>query len=292
MERLRILVTGDYWNEEFREELAQIQWPLTMVPADKIPSVVETPFDLAIIVQSHRDSSLQSTVDQLRGGSPSMPIVTLLGAWTEGETRSGEPLVGATRVYVHQWRSRFDRFVQQLSSGGVTGWHQPTTSNDADHLRLSPAITTGRDFTVAIVANDRPSYESLADAVHSMGSAAIDVRPGEKIAAAEQGDMVFCIDANSMDERVEEQISAIGLIADRPAIVVLLSFPRQQDVRYLARLGVQQIVSKPYLVNDLGAALVAAHQLRQQRSDAAHSDTRPPSLGKPRSSSTKSRVEN
>ena len=103
MNPLQILISGDYWHEDFRDLFSRLEIPVTMVPTQQIDSVFDREFQLIVLAQSRRNQVSQSMVDYLRSKTPGVPIVVLLGSWCEGENRSGQPLLGVTQAvsYTH-----------------------------------------------------------------------------------------------------------------------------------------------------------------------------------------------
>jgi hypothetical protein len=99
----KILVTGDFWHTDFQKIVSKFDVPVTLVPFDKVETVVEQSYDLVVLAQSRRDQFLDSEVEELITNFPAAPVVGLLGSWCEGESRSGKPYPGVIQVYWHQW---------------------------------------------------------------------------------------------------------------------------------------------------------------------------------------------
>ena len=133
-----ILFTGDFWHTDFQSIISSIDVPITLVPLEKSASVVDQKFDLIVIAQSRRDQFSSAEVEKIQTTFSNTPIVSLLGSWCEGETRSGTPYPGLIRVYWHQWQGRYQKFVSQLADANLTDWHAPATSSIADRISQGP----------------------------------------------------------------------------------------------------------------------------------------------------------
>ena len=87
----KVLVTGDFWHTDFQKIVSKFDVPVTLVPFDKVDTVLGQNYDLVVLAQSRRDQFLEADVERLLTNFPSVPIVGLLGSWCEGESRSGRP---------------------------------------------------------------------------------------------------------------------------------------------------------------------------------------------------------
>jgi hypothetical protein len=262
MTSLQILVTGDYWHNEIQPQLSQISFPITMVQPKQVDSVSDKTFDLIVVAQTRRDQIDQATIDELASQHPNTPIVNLLGSWSEGETRSGSPLRGVHRVFWHQWNSQFEKFTNEMKSSDISSWHQPPTTTAADQARQSNTLPNNQTnpifadgLAVGISATSRISFETLRDAIDAMGGTCFWLEQGER--PIEPGG-VICIDANSVTGTLITRIEEFRTRFESPAFVVILNFPRKQELDELARWGIDQVISKPFELQDLSASIVRA----------------------------------
>ena len=130
----RVLLSGDYWHADFKDLIARISIPVTLMPLDKATTADTSRFSLIVVAQARPNQFDQSSLDAIVANNPQTPVVLLLGTWCEGERRSGQPVAGVHRVYWHQWKGRFDDFRQQMSERGISPWHAPLTNTDADRV--------------------------------------------------------------------------------------------------------------------------------------------------------------
>lgn len=254
----KILLTGDYWHQDFQSVISGVVNPLTLVPLEKIETLHDNEFSLVVIAQSRRDQICQDDVESIQRQFPNTPVVGLLGSWCEGDVRSGNPWPGVTRVYWHQWKGRYQRFLSQLESEGVTNWHSVPTATVADQIssqleQTAPPIPKGTRC-VGISAWTQDQYDMLADAVKQFGLTSRWVE--RTIWSGNATDMVsvVCIDANSWDFNLQQRIKWLRTEFPQTRMVVLLNFPRESDVAAANDFGISDIISKPFEIMDLKEA--------------------------------------
>lgn len=251
MDTIQILISGDYWHEDFRKPFSQLGVPATMVPTERIASVVDQKFHLVVLAESRRDQISQSTVDCFRNSMPDVPIVVLLGSWCEGENRSGDPLLGVNQVVWHQWETRFERFLNQLANGLKSDWHQPLTVTVSDRVReFSPDADVAKFFQgkkVLVSCEDATTFESVSDLLSIYQCSAYWA---ESTDVSNLSCDVICVDGNGASGEFADRVASIrSQLTDVP-VTVMLNFPRQQDLDTLTVIGVQEVVSKPYTHNE------------------------------------------
>ena len=61
----KILVTGDFWHTDFQKVVSKFDVPVTLVPFDKVETVVDQRYDLVVLAQSRRDQFLPAEVEEL-----------------------------------------------------------------------------------------------------------------------------------------------------------------------------------------------------------------------------------
>ena len=251
MNPLEILISGDYWHEDFREPFSRLEVPATMVPTQQIQSVFGRQFHLIVLAQSRRDQISQSTIDFLRSELFEVPIVLLLGSWCEGENRSGKPLQGVNQVLWHQWDSRFERFCIQMKEGLKSDWHQPLTASVSDRVRdFAPDSAISEMLQgkkVLISSEDNTTFESISDMLSIYQCAGFWAESRESGAADVDA---ICVDGNGASEELIDRIVNLKAKFENVPVSVMLNFPRQQDLDSLMAVGVKEVVSKPYTHNE------------------------------------------
>ena len=256
-----ILFTGDFWHTDFQSIISSIDVPITLVPLEKSASVVDQKFDLIVIAQSRRDQFSSAEVEKIQTTFSNTPIVSLLGSWCEGETRSGTPYPGLIRVYWHQWQGRYQKFVSQLADANLTDWHAPATSSIADRISQGPFTNSVRSssFTrpesIGISAWTDTAHEMLADAVGLCGWKSHWVERG--IPDADQHSAIV-IDAGSWTTAVENRINWLKSDFGTTPMVLLLNYPREDELESIRQSGISSVISKPFELEDLRAAIQLA----------------------------------
>jgi CheY-like chemotaxis protein len=259
-----ILVTGDYWHPDFQSFLCKLEIPVTMVPIDKVDSVNETRFDLLVIAQARRNQFSTAQIEKLQSQFVNLPMVALLGSWCEGELRSGAPWPGVTRVYWHQWQGRYEQFVNQLDQAGITDWHAPRTSSVADRVAsqhvdgLSDSAAELHMGYIGISAWTHIQYEMVADAVKQFGWRSRWVERAIWDAATSRLVSAICVDANSWASDLENRLKWLREELPEAPLVLLLNYPRLDELESIHQAGVREVVSKPFELNDLKSAILRA----------------------------------
>lgn len=260
MKEHTILVTGDYWHPDFERLLRNLDVPVTLVPINKVVSVRETAFDLIVIAQARRDQFSHADVEGLQSCFPNTPIVALLGSWCEGELRSGAAWPGVIRVYWHQWDGRYEQFVHQLGSAGLTEWHAPRTASVADRTAAKSAPDSGtmEIECVGISAWTRTQFEMVADAVSHFGWENRWIERATWDGATSSLVSVMVVDADGWSSDLENRLKWLREELPNTPIVLMLNYPRQNEQDEMSIHGVLEVVSKPFELDDLNMAIQRA----------------------------------
>lgn len=258
----KILVTGDYWHRDFKQFLSGFD-AVTLVPMDKILNLSSESIDLVVVAQSRRDQYSIGSIEMIQTQFGTTPVVAVLGSWCEGELRSGNPWPGVHRVYWHQWSGRFETFVEQLRKNGITNWHAPRTSSVADQIQLPRAkVAESRIQYVGISSWTQSNFEFLQDAIGQLGWRSRWVERSTWDASTNQVFDPICIDADSYTPDVDKRLNWLRSEFPTAAFVMVLNFPRPQDITELSGRGILQVVSKPFELNDLKTAIIRAFRTK------------------------------
>lgn len=251
----RVLLSGDYWHADYRDLIARMSLPATLTPLDKLDPGDVSRFSIVIIAQSRSNQFDQAIIDSILAQNPLTPVVMLLGSWCEGERRSDRPVEGVKRVLWHQWQGRFANFCQQMEADGITIWHSPATESDADRI-LSMKNDGGlkEDLVIGISALNQPTYDALARGIEAIGGRPKWVERMSWINLAASVSAI-CIDGDSLDATLQRRIRWLQSKVDHAPLIALLNFPRRQEIEQLTQAGVADVVSKPFELADLKAAI-------------------------------------
>jgi hypothetical protein len=264
---LTILVVGNERQPEFSGAIAQlarfgrVESALDPDHAWQELAAGRVVPELIVVVQSYPGQYSGESIERLRRASPLCRLVALLGAWCEGELRSGQPWNAVVRLYWHQWPARASRELFHLARGECPSWGLPVTATDEERLLASATEPGSSPAGLAvIVSRHRTNYEWLAAACRQRGWAAVwieDARHGHV-----QGMDAVLFDGVS----AESDLLEIRELARRfqPArLVVLTDFPRADDVQRMRAAGAAAVLAKPPLLEDLFWELdqAAQHEL-------------------------------
>lgn len=258
MEEISILLTGEYWHSEFSDLIAEVRGhSVTLKKLDSIldEGLTDIRFQLVVVAQPRRSQFSSKQLEALSEQFIHIPVVVLCGSWCEGETRSGTPIPGLTRVYWHQWKGRFENFQDQLISNGVATWHLPKIASITDHIQQDVDVLKKPKLenNIGISALNQESFEMMAMAIHSTGCVWIESLPSSDTNKSKFS--VICVEGNSLTEDTERRVRDLQKRFPRTPMVMTLNFPRRSEFAIANRLGIEELVSKPFQLSDLQFAI-------------------------------------
>ena len=258
----KILLVGDYWHSDFRTLITHSACTTTLVPTEQLSDehLADSSFDLVILAAASRDQFSPAWVESVRNKIAPTPLIALLGAWCEGEQRSGEPWPGVPRIYWHQWQNRLDFFIQQFALDQTNNWQLPATANQADqiaNLDIKNISNLGeRKLTIGISAVSDVHFQMVADASRALKTEPVWIEPDQTTTFADQQFSLVVVDGDSWNQDLQSRINWLrtDLKINSP-IVLMLNFPRPSDLPSLHYEGITEIVSKPFQLSDFGTAI-------------------------------------
>jgi hypothetical protein len=207
--------------------------PTGIPAATGIPSAI-------VVLQSRPGEFSQEQIEALHRRAPLARLIVLAGAWCEGELRSGRPAHGVTRILWHQWRERLPRELELATS--------PRTTSEAESLlRTIPQRTESDCGLVAICTRRRESFAALVEACLVAGLRGVWQQP--QAPRVVDGADVLLIDGWESIEG--PRLLARGSI---PA-VLLLDWPRPEDLIRAAGQKIDRVLGQPAQLADLVAAM-------------------------------------
>ena len=264
MNSSQLLVTGDYWHEDFRQILQQMSAAVTLQPFE---SVVEsnaksqeslpTPFELVLVAVSRPDQFSNNDLQLLQTRFSPTPVILLVGSWCEGELRSGSPPMGIPRVYWHQWHGRFNAFESAIAQNKIHEWLLDGSAKEGERIihdvkQLEPPREEAG--VIAVSALTEQSFDMVADAAKCLGYACHWTEYLEWDGRNVPLPNLLCVDADSWASDTQKRIKHLqDSFGDLPC-VLLLNYPRQEEIDQATCEGVKRIVSKPFRLSDLQAA--------------------------------------
>jgi CheY-like chemotaxis protein len=196
-----------------------------------------------VVLQSRPAADAARDVELLHRQAPLARLVTLTGPWSDGELRTGRLPAGVVRIRWHQWRQQLPAELTSRSA------RLPRTATDAERLdrQISALATTAKaGGRVAIRTSSRNAYRVLADACQSLGW------------RAAESELSAACDLQLIDGWAELRELSANTDAQVPPRILLIDFPRPDDLRRAAEIGIRAVISKPFTLPVLTAALAEA----------------------------------
>ena len=222
------------------------------------------PPELIIIAQSRPGTISLSNVESLRRRFPLPGVISLLGSWCEGESRTGRPIPGVERFYWHEFPGWWQRQMARRAAGRCADWARLGTVDKASR----PYLQNDEKEPRGLVVINTPRWETadaLADLLQSAGYASVwhlNGRPAPQVRGAVAG----IWEGGQMDDHEADDLASFcgQLSRDAAPVVALLDFPRHDGVERARRLGAAAVLGKPWM----NAELVAALEVNIQRCGA------------------------
>jgi len=251
-----VLVVGNTSRREFRDARLAIETAGPMAEAadvDEACSILsrgDEVFDVIVVAAAHPGQFSDEAIERLRSLAPLARVVGLLGSWCEGELRSGHPWPGAIRVYSHQWPARFGREWARLHRGAGSSWGLPVTASAEERLlATAEAPARNREGLIAIHCAEYAMQDWLGAACRRAGYATVWLRPGG-LGAVEKPLAGIYDGSDHPIEQFQSLRRFAGELHPAP-VVVLLGFPRVEDLRQALEAGAAGVLSKPLQLEDL-----------------------------------------
>lgn len=221
--------------------------------------------DLVLLAPSVRGEWRAEELQALTGTWPLALVVLLVDAELEGETRSGRPWPGLLRLYWYQFEPQWELAERwKRGSPGERGrpflaWRPATETAeervvtgpwpDANSARSEPS----RD--VWIHARTLENRRTLEDVCRSAGWRTT-VGPEDAGWSSGRVSVVLYDAAGDRQRRIEE-LRWIARAAPGVPIVMLVDFPRYDEMVSAELEGVKRVLGKPYRVEELWQSLDA-----------------------------------
>ena len=261
----KVLFTGDFWHSDFQSVLSQFEVPVTLVPFEKAKTLSDSNFDLVVIAQARRGQHSADEVQHLQTIFATTPIVALLGSWCEGESRSGTPWPGVPRVYWHQWEGQYQKFASQLEQQEITDWHAARTSTAADRvLKSKTDVSPNSVNCVAVSAWTNQQHAMVADAINSFGWTSCWVERAVWNSETSSAVDAIVIEADSWNADLANRIKWVQRQVANAPMVLILNYPRPNELEVIKAAGISEVVSKPFELNQLKTAILRAIESFQQ----------------------------
>lgn len=194
-----------------------------------------------VVLQSRPGGVTRKQIEALHRRAPLAPLILICSPWCDGEQRGSHSLPGVIRLRWHQWQQRLPELLNELGSRP----RQPRTATEIDRLQIelrSLAHEQSAGGSVAILSDRRFIAEALADACRSMG-----VRVAPAASESTACDWLLVDGWSQVTERSDAE--------SEPHRVLLLEFPRPDDIERASAAGFAAVLALPLALPDLAAAL-------------------------------------
>ncbi|MEX2170172.1 MAG: hypothetical protein WD851_12745 [Pirellulales bacterium] len=240
----RALVIGNAEHTDFTDARAELRCTARVwfVPdGDYAQAWLEAnrSVDWIVLVQSRPGELPRDIVDRLRPYAGEARFVSLLGSWCEGELRTGQPWPDVARRYWYAFPS---------------WWRSSGIGSSANSLAAARGTRPG---IVVVSTVDLESAAALIDALAIEGfsvtwwprhHAMLQMKGVQ--AAIWVGGQLSGTEALGLDAFCQRMRS------ERAPVVALLDFPRRDRFEIAKRIGVAEVLGKPWLTAELSHTLL------------------------------------
>jgi hypothetical protein len=182
---------------------------------------------------------------------PLARLVVLVGTWCEGEGRRGPVAPGVPRVYWHQWRVELPAALglDEVARNAFSPLRMLTDGERLERLLRARQSAASDGLSVLVCCWTRGGFDALSDALAAGGFRAVWQHPARPVA-----------DANRADAWLWDGWDARAACPQAPAEsrqVLLLDFPRLEDVQRARSSGIHEVLAKPFTLPQLWRAVEA-----------------------------------
>lgn len=239
----KVWLVGDVKHHDFAEAVALVRATANVGPG--LP-------ELILLAQSRPGVIRRREIERLERSAPLAGIVSLVGSWCEGETRTGRPAAGVRRLYWYEFPSWWRRQIGLHAAGQCPDWAR------IEDGRLPIAESGLKNARIAVETSCWDTAAAIGDVLKSAGAqstwwrASVNTDTREITAGIWEG--------GQLNDAEAERLTAFSarLAAVNAPVVALLDFPRRDRCAIARRAGVAAVLGKPWLNVDLLAALQQA----------------------------------
>ncbi len=256
-----VVLVGDWRECEFATSLQEIaqasEWPAVahLADAGDFTHQSQHPPELFLVAQPMPGAFQQSEVNALQALAPLSRIVLVAGTWCEGELRTGTPLAGVIRLYWYELASWWQAAIRRRNAGLCPLWSMPLNSAHAGRTSNVENLLSKREFDgcILIESSDYSVYETLAAAlkVYQIDSAWAG---HSRLASSDLGVGAGIWDGSQLSASELQRLQCFCQRVHGP-VLALLDFPRREHFDHVRKVGATRAFAKPYVVEELVAAL-------------------------------------
>lgn len=240
--------------------------------------------DLIVLAPALPSEYSAEQVERLVDLWPIAMRVVLVDSWLEGETRSGRPWPGVARLYWDQFLPQWELAEREDSPNLGIRWRPPTWTADegillrvdVGHKNPPEAKLMARQRTrerqesrvphALVCAETSENRRTLLEVCQQSGWRADGISPPTQDGVAEdwqdgllpESPLVVLYDASPQLDRRERHIQWLRNRWPETALILLVDFPRHEEVARAERWGVFRVLGKPYRLEDLLISMTVA----------------------------------
>ena len=272
LDKATILFVGDFEAPQFAAAVGRLRGRgdlhcVAHLPAAESFCRMRSP-SLIVFGQLRPGQFNSAEVETLHRIAPLARMVALLGSWCEGETRTGSPWPGVTRIYWHQLTGSV---AAELFGESAAKWALPRTSTEVERLMNAPADRPPQQGLIVVRTDDKLSFDVISELLVDAGYAAARVCRDDRISVA---GAVAAIWDSALS--IAEDRGSLARFAKRlwPApTVALVGFLREADRRLALECGASTALGKPLLITELLDELESARLASLDRTTADYRET-------------------
>jgi hypothetical protein len=253
--QFQILLIGDTKRPEFREACRALDEVARVTPCADVQQAADMLREGSLapqgilLAQAWPGQFSTPAIDRLRNLAPLARMFAILGSWCEGETRSGNPLPGVTRLYWHQAGVRIRREFRDCGQSEDSTWRLPPTATDEERLLASARLPLPEGNGLVVLWTRRAEIEGLlSDTCRRAGYASVWMHPCRPVRI--RGARAAIYDCAFLDAAGLAELKDLTAQISPARVLALLDAPRIQDVRIAGALGVE-VLAKPFRIDEL-----------------------------------------
>jgi hypothetical protein len=257
LRRPTVQIIGNVDHPDFAESISLIAASASLVVQKGV-----TP-ELVIVAQSRPGEVTQCEVHSIQQRHPLTGIIGLLGSWCEGETRTGRPWSGVTRLYWYDFPSWWRQQLSRYARGLCPDWATPF-STEASCLAARNRQSKLRNLAGLIVLSTEYAdmAEPIADVLAQAGFAIVQQPRGQSNPIVRGATAAIWEGGQLSDEEADDLTRFCQRFSnDGTPVIALFDFPRHDAVARARAAGATIVLGKPWLnANLIGALHLACEQ--------------------------------
>ena len=277
--KMQVLTVGDWKLREFVAATGDITdargWS-SVTDIDQACQLLQNcqqPPELIFLAQPQPGLFCQEEIDRLQQLVPLTRLVIVAGSWCEGELRTGSPPSGVLRLYWYELAPWWHAAIRRRDAGQCPPWSLPLDHLQAGRWSFANDLSSdGSLLSVRIDAADYAVYETLSSALGEYNISSSWQGRNESVASPTQVASAIAAPAtvgiwdggqlNACElDRLEQFCRQTN-----GSVIVLLDFPRIEHLQQAEAAGAAAVFAKPYIVEEVVAAMVATLTTRPNRS--------------------------